>query len=146
MNIAALSMGLAINVLTLSMHAVAVMFLLPWFKARVERLYGRGRKLASVAMLSIAISGLLLLQLASGMIWALVYDLLGVTHTMRESDYLALTAISALGGDAAGAQSPWRVLLPLTSINGALLFGLSTAVMFRLVSAVHSVEESARGV
>lgn len=143
MNIPALSMGLAINVLTLSLHGVAVMFLLPWFKTRVERHYGGGRKLLSVALMSLAISGLLILQLASGLIWALVYEQLGITHSMREADYLALTTISALGGDYAGATSYWRVLLPMTSINGALLFGLSTAVMFRLVSAVHALDERA---
>jgi hypothetical protein len=51
-----------------------------------------------------------------------------------------LTTISALGGEDAGVTSPWRILLPFTAINGALLFGLSTAVMFRLITLFHLAE------
>lgn len=142
MNITALLTGFAVNVTTLSMHAGAAMLMLPWFRRRVEKTYSSGRRLISVAFMSLAISGLLTLQLISSFIWAALYNLVHVTANMREAEYLALTAISALGGDDSGKMSAWRVLLPLTAINGALLFGLSTAVMFRLVSAVHSLERA----
>ena len=77
------------------------------------------------------------LEPISAFAWALLFWLTGLEPTFDKAVFLALTTISALGGDQSGITSPWRVLLPLASINGALLFGLSTALMFRLVNVFH---------
>jgi hypothetical protein len=77
------------------------------------------------------------LQLVSALAWAALFLGLGLAARIDDAICLALTTISALGGDDAGRTSLWRALLPLASINGALLFGLPTAVMFRLTAFFH---------
>ena len=72
-----------------------------------------------------------LIQIA---LWALVYLLCGEMATFETAFYFSAENYTALGyGDVALSQR-WRLLGPLEAINGLLLFGLSTAVMFAVLS------------
>ena len=46
--------------------------------------------------------------------------------------YLAFVTYTTLGGDLVPVEH-WRLLGPLTSMNGVLLFGWSTAVLFEVM-------------
>ena len=72
-----------------------------------------------------------LIQIA---LWALVYLLCGEIATFESAFYLSAQNYTALGyGDVVLSQR-WRLLGPLEAINGLLLFGLSTALMFAVLS------------
>ena len=72
-----------------------------------------------------------LIQIA---LWALVYLLCGEMATFETAFYFSAQNYTALGyGDVVLSQR-WRLLGPLEAINGLLLFGLSTAVMFAVLS------------
>ena len=72
-----------------------------------------------------------LIQIA---LWALVYLLCGEMATFETAFYCSAENYTALGyGDVVLSQR-WRLLGPLEAINGLLLFGLSTAVMFAVLS------------
>jgi hypothetical protein len=72
-----------------------------------------------------------LIQIA---LWALVYLLCGEMATFETAFYCSAQNYTALGyGDVVLSQR-WRLLGPLEAINGLLLFGLSTAVMFAVLS------------
>src|SRR5262249_24056654 len=63
-----------------------------------------------------------------------VYLLCGEMATFETAFYLSAQNDTALGyGDVVLSQR-WRLLGPLEAINGLLLFGLSTAVMFAVLS------------
>jgi hypothetical protein len=67
-------------------------------------------------------------------LWALVYLLCGEMATFETAFYFSAQNYTALGyGDVVLSQR-WRLLGPLEAINGLLLFGLSTAVMFAVLS------------
>jgi len=131
-----LVVGLLMNLATVLMHVTFVSVALPWVRARASDVGGTG-PWRSAPILSGAIGALMGLQLISALAWAALFFVLGLAAPFDDAVYLALTTISALGGDDAGRASQWRVLLPLAAINGALLFGLSTAVMFRLIAFFH---------
>jgi hypothetical protein len=68
-------------------------------------------------------------------IWAVVYDALGVVPDNVSSFYFALVNFTTLGyGDVVPAAR-WQLLGPLTTINGVLLLGWSTAVIFAVLSS-----------
>ncbi len=135
MQFVALLLGFAMSFATMIMHVTAISLAMPWVRSRADAdARDPVRRLGATWIMSGGICGLLLLQLLSALAWTIVFLVVGLAPSFAEAGYLALTTISALGGDNAGVTSPWRVLLPLASINGALLFGLSTAVMFRLVT------------
>jgi hypothetical protein len=72
-----------------------------------------------------------LIQIA---LWALAYLLCGEMATLETAFYFSAQNYTALGyGDVVLSQR-WRLLGPLEAINGLLLFGLSTAVMFAVLS------------
>lgn len=137
MQVFALLVGFVMNLATVLMHVTFVSIALPWVRARASRHIGGMGAWRSAPILSGAISTLMALQLISALAWAVLFCALGLASRFSDAVYLALTTISALGGDDAGRTSEWRALLPLASINGALLFGLSTAVMFRLIAFFH---------
>jgi hypothetical protein len=72
-----------------------------------------------------------LIQIA---LWALFYLTCGEMATFETAFYFSAQNYTALGyGDVVLSQR-WRLLGPLEAINGLLLFGLSTAVMFGVLS------------
>ena len=76
-----------------------------------------------------------LIQIA---LWALVYLLCGEMAIFETAFYFSAQNYTALGyGDVVLSQR-WRLLGPLEAINGLLLFGLSTAVMFAVLSRLIS--------
>jgi hypothetical protein len=67
-------------------------------------------------------------------LWALAILLCGETLTFANAFYCSAQNYTALGyGDFVRSER-WRLLGPLEAINGLLLFGLSTAVMFAVMS------------
>ena len=72
-----------------------------------------------------------LIQIA---LWALVYLLCGEMAIFETAFYFSAQNYTALGyGDVVLSQR-WRLLGPLEAINGLLLFGLSTAVLFAVLN------------
>ena len=66
--------------------------------------------------------------------WAMVLLLCGETATFETAFYVSAQNYTALGyGDIAPPER-WRLLGPLEAINGLLLFGLSTAVLFAVLN------------
>lgn len=132
--------GFGLTLATVMMHVSAVSVVIPWIRAHAHKAEQAPGSARSALVIAGSISGLLVLQLLSALAWTCLFRLVGLAATFSDAGYLALTTISALGGDDAGATSHWRLLLPFTAINGALLFGLSTAVMFRLITLFHLAE------
>jgi hypothetical protein len=63
-------------------------------------------------------------------LWALVLLLCGEMATFETAFYMSAENYTALGYGDIVLSERWRLLGPLEAINGLLLFGLSTAVMF----------------
>ena len=72
-----------------------------------------------------------LIQIA---LWALLYLLCGELATFETAFYCSAQNYTALGYGDVVLSLRWRLLGPLEAINGLLLFGLSTAVMFAVLS------------
>src|SRR5262249_61726399 len=68
-----------------------------------------------------------LIQIA---LWAVAFVVVGALPTFDRALYYSAQNYTALGYGDVVVSEQWRLLGPLESINGLLLFGLSTAVMF----------------
>jgi hypothetical protein len=67
-------------------------------------------------------------------LWAVIFLVCGEISTFEQAFYMSAENYTALGyGDVLLSQR-WRLLGPLEAINGLLLFGLSTAVLFAVMS------------
>jgi hypothetical protein len=72
-----------------------------------------------------------LIQIA---LWAVAFLLCGEMATFEKAFYFSAENYTALGYGDITLSERWRLLGPLEAINGLLLFGLSTAVMFAVMS------------
>jgi hypothetical protein len=82
----------------------------------------------------VAIVGVLLVaHVAEVLTWALAYGILEVAPPGADVLYFAFVNYTTLGyGDVVPAEH-WRLLGPMTAMNGVLLFGWSTAVIFKVM-------------
>jgi hypothetical protein len=67
-------------------------------------------------------------------LWAVAFLLSGEVATFDKAFYFSAENYTALGHGDIVLSERWRLLGPLEAINGLLLFGLSTAVMFAVMS------------
>jgi hypothetical protein len=67
-------------------------------------------------------------------LWAIAFLLVGEISTFEEAFYVSAENYTALGYGDIVLSPRWRLLGPLEAINGLLLVGLSTAVMFAVLS------------
>ena len=67
------------------------------------------------------------------LVWSVVYWLLGVAPDDASLVYFAFVNYTTLGyGDVTPVKA-WRLLGPMTAMNGVLMFGWSTAVLFEVL-------------
>jgi Ion channel len=67
-------------------------------------------------------------------LWAVVFLVVGETSTFERAFYASAENYTALGYGDVILSERWRLLGPLEAINGLLLFGLSTAGLFAVMS------------
>jgi ion channel len=75
---------------------------------------------------------LLLAHVAEVAVWALVYRLVGVAPA-ADPFYFAFVNYTTLGYGDVVPSAEWRLIGPITAMNGVLLFGWSTAVLFDVI-------------
>lgn len=84
----------------------------------------------------LAITGIaLVLAILHGieaLLWATVYLRLGVLSSMADAIVYSLGSMST-GGSGVTVPMQWRLMGAIESINGVLLFGISTAFLFTLM-------------
>src|ERR1043166_956498 len=88
------------------------------------------------------VSVLMATHAAEVLVWASAYAILGAAPTGADRVYFAFVNYTTLGyGDIVPVES-WRLLGPITAMNGVLLFGWSTAVLFEVLR--RSMQRAAR--
>jgi hypothetical protein len=104
----------------------------------VVRLFRKGytglRFWKNVAIMTIVSLVTALVHLIQIALWALAILMLGEASTFGEAFYCSAQNYTALGYGDFILSGQWRLLGPLEAINGLLLFGLSTALMFAILS------------
>ena len=66
-------------------------------------------------------------------VWSLAYLIVGAAPEGADRVYFAFVNYATLGYGDIVPLPRWRLLGPITSMNGALLFGWSTAVIFAVL-------------
>jgi hypothetical protein len=89
------------------------------------------KNLVVMIIISVATAAAHLIQIS---LWAVALLMVGEISTFEKALYCSAVNYTALGyGDIIFSEQ-WRLLGPLEAINGLLLFGLSTALMFAIMS------------
>jgi hypothetical protein len=103
----------------------------------------RPARLWLVTVLIGTVSVLLVAHIAEVITWSLAYGILGAAPPESDNLYFAFVNYTTLGYGDIVPMERWRLLGPITAMNGVLLFGWSAAVIFEVLTrAIHIRDES----
>ena len=79
------------------------------------------------------VSILMIAHTSEVVVWSLAYAILNVASAGADVVYFAFVNYTTLGYGDITPLASWRLLGPMTAMNGVLLFGWSTAVIFEVL-------------
>ena len=94
---------------------------------------GFWKSVAIMMIVSLFTAAAHLIQIA---LWAIVYLICGEVVDFNQAFYCSAQNYTALGYGDVHLSQRWQLLGPLEAVNGLLLFGLSTAIMFAVLSSL----------
>jgi hypothetical protein len=97
--------------------------------------------------LMIVLTGTLLMagHFVEVMVWAITYGLVGIAPASIQLIYLAFDNYTTLGYSELVAPEQWRLLRPMTALNGIMLIGWSTALIIEILRRSGSAPSSPAG-
>jgi hypothetical protein len=86
-----------------------------------------------VVLMMATVAVLMVAHVAEVLVWAATYATVGSTPEGASHVYLAFVNYTTLGYGDVVSLPAWQLFGPLTALNGILLIGWSTAVIFEVV-------------
>jgi len=124
--------GAAASVCNIAIHALVMVTVI-----RVARIADefatRYRTFRLIAVMSAAVTVLMATHLAEVLVWSLTYVIFDVAPEGSDIVYFAFVNYATLGYGDVTPVVRWHLLGPMTAMNGVLLFGWSTAVLFEVL-------------
>ena len=130
--------GLPLTALTVAIHVTSIVGIgLLLIRARRRMSNGvRGRvSMATFAIVMIGATGWMLAVLhgLEAAIWAGAYLFLGAFQSPADAVLYSLDSMTTRGAAELALPEHWRLMGALESVNGMLLFGISTAFLFAVI-------------
>jgi ion channel len=120
------------SVTNIAIHALAMTSVIAASRAASARDVSHPALRLVIIMIA-TVSVLMAFHLAEIGVWSLGYALLDVTPPGADRFYFAFVNYATLGYGDIVPVADWRLLGPMTAMNGVLLFGWSTAVIFEVL-------------
>lgn len=127
-----LLLGCVVSVINIMLHALVTVGAVGIARSAASRNTKRPRSRLMLVMVGIA-TALMVAHTLEVFVWALAYAAVGAAPPDSDVLYFAFVNYTTLGyGDITPTQA-WRLTGPMTAMNGILMFGWSTAVLFEVL-------------
>ena len=125
--------GFGVSLANIAIHAI-MMAVLVWTAHRASIITRDAHaRLRLIVVMWSTVTVLMFAHLCEVIVWGATYDLLNAVPHGADAFYFAFVNYTTLGyGDIVPATR-WRLLGPLTAMNGVLLFGWSAAILFEVL-------------
>ena len=124
--------GGAVSVCNVTIHALVMMTVVRAAQTMGAKNTSRPSLLLAGVMI-VTVSILMAAHASEVIVWSLAYLIVNAAPTGADLVYFAFVNYTTLGyGDVTPVER-WRLLGPMTAMNGVLLFGWSTAVIFEVL-------------
>jgi hypothetical protein len=124
--------GAVVGGINIMIHALVTVGAIGIARSAALRHTGRP-KLQLMAVMVATATVLMAAHTLEALVWALAYFVLGAAPTGSDLLYFAFVNYTTLGyGDITPVEA-WRLTGPMTAMNGILMFGWSTAVLFEVL-------------
>jgi hypothetical protein len=124
--------GILVSVINIMVHALMTVAAIGIARSAGLRTSSRP-KLHLMGVMGATASVLLAAHLFEVLVWSLVYLSLGVAPNGADLVDFAFVNYTTLGYGDVTPVKEWRLLGPMTAMNGVLMFGWSTAVLFEVL-------------
>jgi len=122
----------AVSLGNIAIHAMVMAALLRVVRHTSERVaLDQTFGLAAVMMATVTV--LMTAHIAEVFAWSLAYGIIGAAPDGADLFYFAFVNYATLGYGDVTPVKRWSLIGPMTALNGALLVGWSTAVMFEVL-------------
>jgi Ion channel len=136
--------GSIVSLGNIAIHAIA-MTVVVGVAHRILAWDLRPARLWLVTVMIGTVGVLLVAHVAEVVTWSLAYGFLGAGPPESDDLYFAFVNYTTLGyGDIVPVQR-WRLLGPITAMNGVLLFGWSAAVIFEVLTRAIRIRDESGG-
>jgi hypothetical protein len=124
--------GAAASICNIAIHALVMVIVIKATRI-ADAFVTRHPMLRLSAIMIAAVTVLMTAHLAEVLVWSSIYAIFGVAPEGADIVYFAFVNYTTLGyGDVTPVER-WHLLGPMTAMNGVLLFGWSTAVIFEVL-------------
>jgi len=123
--------GTVASACNITIHALVMVTLLQ-IARRSGSIAASQPSLRLIAVMIATVSILMASHASEVIVWSLVYAVTEAAPPATDLTYFSFVTYTTLGGDVVLLEH-WRFLAPLTAMNGVLLFGWSTAVIFEIM-------------
>lgn len=127
-----LLVSLAVSVCNIAIHAIVMALVLWAARIAFERATSH-QSLRLVAVMIATVAVLMAAHIAEVLVWSLAYMMIDIAPPGTDLIYFAFVNYTTLGYGDVTPVARWRLLGPMTAMNGVLLFGWSTAVIFAVL-------------
>ena len=126
----------------IAIHALLMTWVVSTARNALEW-YHRMPQLWLAAVMAATVGVLIIAHVAEVIVWSLAYGVLDVAPPGADVLYFAFVNYTTLGyGDVVPIER-WRLLGPIAAMNGILLFGWSTAVIFDVLRRAMQIRDQA---
>ena len=131
--------GAAASVCNIAIHALVMVTVIK--VARIaDELATAYQTFRLIAVMIAAVTVLMIAHLAEVLVWSLIYVIFGVAPEGADHRLFRLCKLRDAWLWRRDAGRRWHLLGPMTAMNGVLLFGWSTAVIFEVLRMTLLVE------
>ncbi len=141
MNLASWTLGLSLIVLTIAIHTTGVVMMAfgleTRIRVRVDKHKDDPRRAIPIVIGHIGAVALILAALhgLESLLWASAYWWLGALGSFTDASVYSLATMTTFEIPGLVLPSRWRMISALETVNGVLLFGISTAFIFAVIQA-----------
>jgi hypothetical protein len=125
-----LAVGFSTSAVNIVIHALFMAAVIGAARKQARKSEVRGSQWLLVRVMVACVSVLMAVHTLEIGVWALVYRLVGAAPEGADRLYFAFVNFATLGYGDITPVAQWRLLGPLTALNGILQPGWSTAVIF----------------
>jgi hypothetical protein len=139
-----LLVSIAASICNIAIHAIVMAAVLWVARVASERATSHpSLRLATVMIETVSV--LMAAHIAEVAVWSLTYWIVGAAPAGTDLIYFSFVNYTTLGyGDVTPIER-WRLLGPMTAMNGVLLFGWSTAVIFAVLRSTVMTTQTEEG-
>jgi hypothetical protein len=137
--------SIAVSAGNIAIHAI-VMAAVLWVARIADERATLRQSHRLVAVMIATVSVLMAAHITEVAVWALAYRIVGAAAPGTDFIYFAFVNYTTLGyGDVTPIER-WHLLGPMTAMNGVLLFGWSTAVIFAVLRSTMMTNQVGEGI